>query len=273
MKKVLPWMKQLGWKWWVLIATLMIFLIIFVATPAYVYYSRDRKPSSYSHLPALKEMPFLVTYDSGDGAIDQTERTLRLTETGVPKNSETCFHAVTLYNTFPKRNVSAPIVHSTTITLGEDEIWRSQNDLRMVSEKVMQTNLKFVNTALTWVTFSQYVNYPGWPYHLNDSWTYEASYDPDVPFLSGWTNTFRAEVVADDAVIDIGSVGYPCFKVVHTLVDTSNSTPSGGDVGSTITEYWYKDSKAISPIKIEDSVSYQGIETQTMSGTSPPPSL
>lgn len=270
-KRTLLWFRKLGWKWWVVIAIITILLIVFVAAPLYIYYSRDRDPQTYTHLPPIAEMVYKVTYDSGDGPVDQTQLVLKVTETGVIKNSEICFHAVTVFDTHPKRKVNAPIVSSTNIQAGEKEIWRSERDLRMVFKKLMEMGLPLVNTCITEITYSNYTNYPGWPYHINDNWTYEASYDVDVSFISRWTDTYQAEVVADDVPIEINGIEYPCFKVVHTLVETTNNTPSGEGVGATMTEYWYRDSKSIAPIKIEDSLSYKGVETSIMTG--PPPSL
>jgi hypothetical protein len=173
---------------------------------------------------------------------------------------------VTVYNSYPKRKVNAVIVGSTEVTLAGEEIWRGQSDLRIVHRKVMQKNLPIVNTAVTQVTYSGYENYPGWPYHLGDSWTYEESYKTDVPLQPSWTDTFRANVVADDAIVEMGGVQYQCFKVVHTLIATTNKTPPGGGVGSTVIEYWYKDGKSIGPVKVEDSLDFRGTETQTLIG-------
>ncbi|MFA4835606.1 MAG: hypothetical protein WC749_06025 [Dehalococcoidia bacterium] len=264
MFRIMSKLSRLGWKWWSLITALTILFIVFVVAPAVIYYSRERNPPNYSDTSAKAAITYLVNYDSGDGVVNDNKQTLKVIETGVQKGSETCFHAVTVFDQYPKRKVNAVIVGSAKITLAGEEIWRSQNDLRAVSEEVMQMDLPIVNTAVTKVTYSGYQNYPGWPYHLNDSWTYEASYDTNVPLQPNWTDKFRADVVADNATVKIGNVEYRCFKVVHTLIDTTNGTPSGGGVGTAITEYWYRDGKSIGPIKIEDSYNYKGTETQIM---------
>ena len=138
-----------------------------------------------------------------------------------------------------------------------------------LSEKLLEMGLPLVNTVVSEVTYSNYENYPGWPYHLDDSWTYEVLFSVDVSFISDWTDFYEASVVDDSVTIEIGGKAYSCFEVVHTLVDTTNSRPSGGGVGAETIEYWYKDSKWIAPIKIEDSISYKGTETSIMTGRMP----
>lgn len=268
MSRVVSWLKKLNWKWRVLVITSTTLAVIIVVVPTVIYFSRNRHPPNYDKSPAKVEAVYQVSYDSGDGVVNSSKHTLRVTETGV-KDSEISFHEVTLYDPYPKRKVNAIIVGSAKVTLAEEEIWRSENDLRIVHKKVMQTNLPIVNTAITQITYSDYNNYTGWPYHLNDSWTYNISYDTDVPFQPNWTDTFRADVVADDAVVEISGVPYRCFKVVNTVTATTNGTPPGRGVGATITEYWYRDAKSIGPIKIEDSMSYRDTETQTMTGAPP----
>jgi hypothetical protein len=215
---------------------------------------------------------YLVGYDSGDGVVNSSVFTVKVIETGVLKDSQTTFHAVTVYDPYPKRKVNAIIVGSTKVTLSGEEIWRSENDLRLIHRKLMQKDLPIVNTAYTQLTYWDYKNYPGWPYHLNDSWTYKVLYDTDTPLQPKWTNTFRADVVADNAIVEVHGVDYQCFKVVHTLIASTNGTPPGGGVGSTYIEYWYKGGKSVGPVEIDDSFSYRGTETQIMM-TAPPPLL
>ena len=269
MFRVVSWLRRLRWRWRLLLIALVIIFIVAVVVPSVIYFSRGRKPPDYSATPAEAMATYLVSYDSGDGVINSSKYTLKVIETGVQKDSETSFHKVTVYDPYPKRKVNAIIVGSTKVTLAGEEIWRSQTDLREVHKKVMQTNLPIVNTAVTEITYSGYDNYPSWPYHLNDSWTYKMSYDTDVPLQPKWTDTFRADVVADDATVELGGVEYQCFKVVHTLIATTNGTPPGGGVGATLIEYWYKDGKSIGPVKVEDSFSYRGTETQIMMGAPP----
>lgn len=252
-----------------LIAVVIIF-IVSVVVPSVVYLSRARKPANYRTTPAEAMATYLVGYDSGDGVINSSIYTLKVIESGVLKDSETTFHAVTVYAPYPKRKVNAVIIGSAKVTLAEEEIWRSQNDLRIVHKKVMVTHLPIVNTAITQITYSAYDNYPGWPYHLNDSWTYKILYDTNTPIQPNWTDTFRAEVVTDDAIVELRGVEYQCFKVVHTLIATTNGKPPGSGVGATLIEYWYKDDKSIGPVKIEDSFDFRGTETRIMMGAPPP---
>jgi hypothetical protein len=48
------------------------------------------------------------------------------------------------------------------------------------------------------------------------------------------------------------------------LIETNAHTSPGAGVGSTYTEYWYKNYKAIGPLKIIDSLNFNGTETQIM---------
>jgi hypothetical protein len=223
-------------------------------------------PTPDSETAAEVKMTYLVSYDSGDGVVNNSKYTLKVIETGVQKDSQTCFHVVTMYDPYPERKVNAIIVGSTKVTFAAEEIWRDQGDLRVVHKRVMQTNLPIVNTATTEITYSGYDNYPGWPYHLHDSWTYKVSYVTDTPLQPKWTDTFRADVVADDAAVELEGVVYRCFKVVHTLVDTTNHTPPGPGVGATYIEYWNRDGKSIGPVEVEDSFDFKGTETRIMTG-------
>ncbi len=265
-------LKKLGWKWWTLITIVTLLLIVFVFAPAYVYLSRHRNPPNYSDIQSKGEMSFRVSYDNGNGVVDQSQRTLLVTQTNILKDSKMCYEIATIYSPYPKRKVNAPVVGSTNITLAKDEMWRSRQDFRMIYEEVMQTHLPIVNTAVVKISYSEYQNYPGWPYHLNDSWTYQETFNPDVPFQSSWVDQFRAVVVADDAVVEVGGIEYQCFKVVHTLIETGDSNTSGGGVGASVTEYWCKDVKLFAPIKFEDYISYRGIETQVISNSTLPAS-
>ena len=76
-------------------------------------------------------------------------------------------------------------------------------------------------------------------------------------------------MVADNAVVEVAAKEYEAFEVVHTLIDTTNSIPTGRGIGGTITEYWCKDGKLIGPIKVWDSFNFIGTETQTMIGDNP----
>jgi len=260
MRRLLSWLKGLGWKWRLLIAVLLIFVIVVVVVPSAIYCSRERAPSEYTDISELAAITYLVTYDSDDGVVGECDYTLKVLETGVVKDSETCFLTAAIFEPYPKRKVNAIIVGSTLVTLAEEEIWRNCDDLRIVYKEAMQIDLPIVNTARSQITYSGYEGYPGWPYHLNDSWTYETFYDTDVPMQSDWTDSFRAEVVADDAIVMIAGVKYECFKVVHTMTDTTNRIPPGQGIGATTIEYWYRDARCIGPLLIEDYFNFRGGE-------------
>ncbi len=269
MRRAVSWLGKLKWYWKVSLIVGLVFFVVGVVVPSAVYFSRNRHPSDYSTLAYDATLVYQVTYDSGNGSEVKSTHTLKLVDGIALQDSVSTFHLVTLYDPFPKRKVNAIIVGSATVTLAEEEIWRSRDDLREIHKKVMQTNLPIVNTAVTQVIYSDYVNYPGWPYHLGDKWTYKITYNTDAPFQPNWSESFQAEVVADDAVIEAGGMPYSCFKMVHTLVSTTNGTPAGAGVGSTITEYWVKGDKTIGPIRIDDAFSYKGIETATATGRPP----
>ncbi|MFC1963287.1 hypothetical protein ACFLVL_01540 [Chloroflexota bacterium] len=269
MRRLASRLRRLGWKWRLAIAALMIVLIIVVVVPTVIYYSRDRDPFDYSDTPDIATTKYIVNYDSGDGVVNDSEYTLKVIEAGVEKGSETCFHTAIVFESYPDRKVNAIIVGPTKITLAEEELWLSQDNLRIVHKEVMQMNLPIVNTAVTQITYSKYEEYPDWPYHLNDSWTYEIFYEPDTFMQPSWTDKFHAIVVKDDAIVKIGDAEYQCFKVVHTLTDTTNGTPPGDGIGGTLIEYWHKDGKPIAPVKIENSFSYKGTETRIAIGNVP----
>jgi len=269
MRRIISWLRKLGWKWRILIIAAVVVFIIAVVVPTVVYVSRDRKPANYRKTQSEVNAIYMVGYDSGDGFINSSLFTVKIIEAGVLKDAETTFHRVTVYDPYPKRMVHAVMIGSAKITLSGEEIWRSQSDLRLVHKKVMVKDLPIINTAYTQLSYTDYENYPGWPYHLNDSWTYKISYDTDTPLQPKWTDTFRAEVVADDAIVEIKGTAYQCYKVVHTLTDTTNHTSPGGGIGFNYIEYWAKIGKAIGPVKIEDSVNFKGTETQIMMNAPP----
>jgi hypothetical protein len=249
----------------------VVILIVIVIVPSAIYLSRDRNPPNYENTPSDVVATYAVGYDSGDGLINSGTFTLKIVGTEEEKDSVTCFHVVTVSDPSPKRKVNAIIVGSAKVTIAAEEVWRSQSDFRIVHRKVMETDLPMVNTAITEMPYAEYENYPGWPYHLNDTWTYKTFHSTDVPLQKDWTDTFRADVVSDNAIIEIGGLEYHCFKVIHTLTTSTTDTLPGGAVGSTIIEYWDKSNRSIGPLKVENSVSYRGTETRIM--ISAPPSL
>jgi len=270
---VISWLRGLRWRWRLALIALGVVFLVCVVVPAYIYYSRDHDPPDYGETERIAEMSYQTLYDSTDGMVNQTRETFRVIETGIRIDSETCFHSVMLYDPYPKRKVSAVIVGSTDVTLAQEETWRSQADLRLIRKEVMQVNLPIVNTAKTTLTYSAYENYPGWPYHRDDHWSYRITCDTDVPLQRGWTENYEARVVADDSMIEVDGQVYPCFKVVHTLADTSQGMVSGGGVGSTRTEYWYRENKMIGPVRSEDNIKYRGLETRQMIEAHPPAPL
>jgi hypothetical protein len=245
--------------------------VLVVVVPAvYYYFSRNRKPVDYSAALAQATAIYSVTYDSGDGLSNNSTFTRKVIETGVKEDSQICFHAVTVYDPYPSRRVSS-ILGSLTPKLGTEEVWRNQGDLRVVKKISLETDLPVLNTVKLTITCSQYVNYPGWPYHLGDSWTYQTLYTPDSALQAPWTDTFQADVVSDNALVQVGDTQYQCFEVVHTLIATTNPHPSGSGIGGTITEYWHTGGKTIGPIKQVDSLDFKGTEIQTITGDVPLP--
>jgi hypothetical protein len=271
LSRALSWLRKLGWKKWLLITVpivIIIILVVVVAVPAIMYYSRNRHPVDYSETLAQATAVYCVTYDSGDGLTDNSTFTRKVIETGVKEESQICFHEVTVYDPYPRRRVSS-ILGSMTFKLGTEEVWRDQGDLRVVEKMSLETDLPVLNTLKMISTYSQYVDYPGWPYHLGDSWTYQELATPDSPLQKAWTNTWQADVVSDNAMVQVGDKQYQCFEVVHTLTNTTNPHPAGTGIGGTIVEYWYGGGKTIGPIKQVDSINYKGIEIQTITGDVP----
>ena len=271
MSRALSWLRKLGWKKWLLITVpivIIIILVVVVAVPAIMYYSRNRHPVDYSETLAQATAVYSVTYDSGDGLTDNSTFTRKVIETGVKEESQICFHEVTVYDPYPRRRVSS-ILGSMTFKLGTEEVWRDQGDLRVVEKMSLETDLPVLNTLKMISTYSQYVDYPGWPYHLGDSWTYQELATPDSPLQKAWTNTWQADVVSDNAMVQVGDKQYQCFEVVHTLTDTTNPHPSGTGIGGTIVEYWYSGGKTMGPIKQVDSFNFRGVEIQTMTADVP----
>jgi hypothetical protein len=264
-------LRKLGWKKWLLvIPPIVVIIVLVVIVPASYYFSRNRKPTDYSGTLAQATVVYSVTYDSGDGLSNNSTFARKVIETGVKVDSQTCFHVVTVYDPYPSRRVST-ILGSVTPKLGTEEVWRSQHDLRVVQKISLETDLPVLNTVKLTMTFSQYVNYPGWPYHLGDNWTYQTLYTPDSAIQAPWTDTFQADVVSDNALVQVGDTEYQCFEVVHTLIATTNPHPSGNGIGGTITECWYTGGKTIGPIKQVDSLDFKGTEIQTITGDVPLP--
>ncbi len=260
-------MRKLGWKKSLLIIALIviIILVLVVVVPAVCYYSRNRKPVDYSETLAQATATYSVTYQSGDGLTDDTTLTWKVIDNGLKEASQICFYEVTVYDPYPYRRVNT-LVGLITPKLGTEEVWRNQDDLRIVKKISLETDVPLVNTVKIAMTYSRYANYPGWPYHLGDSWTYRVLYKPDSSLQAPWTDTFQADVVSDNASLQVGDSQYECFEVVHKLVATTNPHPSGSGIGGTITEYWYSGGKMICPIKRVDSLSFKGTEIQIMIG-------
>jgi hypothetical protein len=259
-------LRKLGWKKWLLItAPILVMLVLAVVVPLAYYESRNRKPVDYSGALAEATAIYSVTYQSGDRLTDNSTFTRKVIETGVEEDSQICFHEITVYDPYPYRRVST-ILGSITPRLGNAETWRNQADLRVVKKINLETDIPIINTVKITITYSDYVNYPGWPYHLGDSWTYQAHLIPDSQLQSPWTDTFQADVISDNALVQIGDSQYQCFEVVHTLIDTTNPHPSGSGIGGTVTEYWYTGGRMIGPIKQVDSFNFEGTEIQTITG-------
>ena len=271
MNKIWTRLKKIGWKWRILFIVSVVVVAVVVLTPTIYYLLRDREPPDYSDIVSNATMTYHVTYDSGDGMVNECTFVVKVVDTHEDIDSHSVIYTVTEMDPLPKRSVNAIIVGSATVTLAANEIYRSADDLRVLVNEVMQVDLPLVNTAISTKTFSDYNGYPGWPYSNGDTWTYTMFVDPDTSLQPKYTDTYRAEVVEDDAFVIAADAGYECFKVVHTLIDTDNSTPAGDGIGSTRIEYWVNTGKYIAPIKIEDSITYKGTDTRTMVDADPPP--
>lgn len=264
---------KLSWKWRLLLALLIIVFIVVVVVPAVTYLSRARDVPTYSEVVPQATMTYLVIYDSGDGLVNESEWTLTVAETNVVKGSQPCIHAVTVIEPYPERKFNATIVGTATAKIGTIELWYCQDDLRILYGENMLVNAPLVNTLVTQAAYTGYDGYPGRPYSLGDSWTYEVFCDPDTILQSEWTDSYHVEVVADDEVVKVGDTEYECYKVVHTLVGTTIGIVPGAGVGSTFVEYWPKDCRSIAPLKVENYLNYIGIETRIMVDAYPMPSL
>lgn len=271
MRRIWSWLRRLNWKWKALLLVIFIVILVVVLTPSIYYLLRSRSAPDYSEIIPQATMTYLVTYDSGDDVVNESTYTVMVAETDVVIDSETCLYTVTEMDPLPERKVHARIVGTTKVTLAADEIWRRQEDLHILRKQAMQVNLPIVNTAITRITYSEYENSPGWPYSMGDSWTYNVYNEPDTSLQPKWNDTYRAEVVADDAVVVAADVEYECFKVVHTLIETESSIPGGGGIGSTRTEYWANTGLSIAPIKVENTITYIGTETWIMVDADPQP--
>jgi hypothetical protein len=271
LSRALPWLRKLGWKKWLLVTgcfVIIIILVLVVTVPMAIYYSRNRKPPDYSGTLAQATAVYSVTYDSGDGFTDNSTFTRKVLDTGVKEDSQICFRVVTEYDPYPYRKVKS-ILGSMKPKLAQEEVWRNRDDLRVVKTMSMETDIPALNTVKITSTYSEYDSYPVWPYHLGNSWTYQVVDTPDSPLQKPWTNSFRADVVSDNAMIRVGDKQYQCFEVVHTLTDTTSPKPGGAGVGGAITQYWYTGEKTMGPIKEVDSLNYMGTEIETMTGEVP----
>ena len=271
MNKIRTILKKLGWKWRILFIVSIVIVAVIVLTPTIYYLLREREAPDYSDIVSNARMTYHVAYDSGDGMVNESTFVVKVVENHEDIDSHSVIYTVTEMDPLPKRSVNAIIVGSATVTLAANEIYRSADDLRVLINEVMQVDLPLVNTAISTKTFSDYNGYPGWPYSKGDTWTYTMFVDPDTSLQPKYTDTYRAEVVEDDAFVIAADAGYECFKVVHTLIDTDNKTPAGIGIGSTRIEYWVNTGKYIAPIKIEDGITYKGIDTRTMMDADPPP--
>ena len=264
---------RINWKWRFLLILIPIAVIVVVIVPAGTYISRVRDVPTYGDIVPQATMTYLVSYDSGDGLVNESEWILTVAETNMPKGTSHCIHAVTVIEPYPERKFHAKIIGTATAKVGTIELWYCQDDLRILYGENMLVNAPFVNTMVTQAAYSGYDGYPGQPFSLGDCWTYEVFCDPDTILQSEWTDSYRAEVVADDEIVKVGNTEYECIKVVHTLVDTTIGISSGGGVGSTFVEYWPKNCISLAPLKTEDNMHYIGVETRILVEADPMPSL
>lgn len=271
MRSVWSRLAGLSWKLRLLLVLVIVFVVV-VLVPAVTYVLRARDVPDYSEIVPQATMTYLVSYDSGDGLVNESEWTLTVADTNVVKGSNHCIHAVTVIEPYPERKANAKLVGTATVNVGTIELWYCQEDLRVLHGESMLVNAPLVNTMVTKTTYSGYDGYTGQPYSLGDSWTYEVFCDPDTFLQADWTDSYRAEVVADDEIVKAGDTEYECFKVVHTLVGTTLDTAPGAGVGSRIVEYWPKNCRSLAPLKAEDNMHYIGVETRILVDADPMPS-
>ena len=264
---------RINWKWRFLAILILIAVIVVIVVPAATYLSRARDVPTYDDIEPQATMTYLVSYDSGDGLVNESLWTLTVADTNSIKGADYCIHAVTVIEPYPERKFNAKIVGTATVNVGTIELWYCQEDLRILYGENMLINAPLVNTMVTKATYRGYNGYSGQPYSLGDSWTYEVYCDPDTSLQADWTDSYHAEVVADDEIVEIGNQEYECFKVVHTLVGTTLDTTPGDGLGSTFVEYWPKNCRSIAPLKAEDNMHYIGKETRILIYADPMPSF
>lgn len=206
-------------------------------------------------------MKYAVDYQSGDGIVNGATYTYAITQTGSSKDSVICFKSeLQVSDGTPKRKTYAPIVRTAIVTIAKEDQWRSEADFRLVHKYVTQTNLPIVGTLSSDVYYRDYSGYPGWPYALNQTWSYKVFTSPSHWLVRSWTDSWSAKVVSDAVEVMVGAINYTCFEVVHTITATDASPSPGSGVGGTIIEYWIKSGILSVPVKEIDESNFVGRE-------------
>jgi len=213
---------------------------------------------------------YSIVYQGGNQNNTTTWR-YNVTEVGVTKDGVPgCYHMVATITGSAYRT-SHSSFGDQTVRLDQAEDWRLPNG-RMVHRYSHQTEVPVIGTNSAEIYYENVVGYPGWPYAVGNSWTYNARTDSSNSMAPDWTDTYRADVVSDSDIVTVGGVDYICYRVEHTLTATTASNPPGGGVGSKIIEYWPVRATAfVAPIKVIDNVDFVGVETRTMTDANPLP--
>ena len=235
-------------------------------------------PSTAAAASVGDYIEYTVVYNSGAGVSNTTTWRYNVTEVDVTKDGVSgCVHIVATISDNPSdnsqraRRTSHSAFGDQTVRLSQAEDWSLTNG-RHVHRYSYQSDVPIIGTNSAQIYIESMSGYPGWPYAVGNSWTYNARTDSSNGMAPDWTDTYSASVVADNEVVTAGGVDYICYKVEHTLTATTASTPPGGGVGSKVTEYWpVLDSAFLAPIKVVNNVDFVGTETRTMSSASPLP--
>jgi len=210
-------------------------------------------------------LEYQVVYTGPNG--NTTNWTYTVTEVGVTKDSvDDCYHMVADIVPNNAYRTSHSVIGDSEVLVDASEDWRVEADAGMVHRYSHQSEVPFIgqNTAETF--HENVVGYPGWPFEVSDTWTYQAR----TASAMSWIDQYTAEVVSDNAIVNVGGTDYPCYEVVHTLT-SSTANPATGD-GNIVTEYWAKGDRPFAgPLKVVDTVSFVGTETRTLVSADPMP--
>lgn len=97
----------LGWKWRLLLLALVVVIGVVVVAPGAYYLLRARNAPDYGDMLPKATMTYQVSYDSGDGLVNESTYTLKVVETDVAIGSDAGFYTVTEMDPLPERKVNA----------------------------------------------------------------------------------------------------------------------------------------------------------------------